>query len=246
MIQALSDAGYDKNNPDHFLIICGDLLDRGNKPVECLKFVNSIPDTNKALILGNHELLLKECLNRKYFCKHDFSNGTMDTVFSIFYRERLKDEDLTKRLKEASTTFEVDSMILDIVSKNDDLNNYFNSLVNYHETKKCIYVHGWIPIGCDYKTADQDMWNDATWVNGFTQGFSGNNKTGKDIVFGHWHCSYGWAKEYPDEYTEFHEFGNAKPNFNIYEGTNFVGIDGCTALTKKVNVRKVLYDSEVD
>ena len=41
MIKALDDAGFDKENNSHIFVHCGDLLDRGEKPLECLKFVNS-------------------------------------------------------------------------------------------------------------------------------------------------------------------------------------------------------------
>ena len=35
MIQALSNAGFDRNNPNHIFVSLGDLLDRGKQSVEC-------------------------------------------------------------------------------------------------------------------------------------------------------------------------------------------------------------------
>ena len=64
MIKALEEKGWDINNPDHIFVSLGDLLDRGNEPMECLKFVNSIPRDRKILIRGNHEDLIEECLDR--------------------------------------------------------------------------------------------------------------------------------------------------------------------------------------
>lgn len=36
---ALDTAGFDKDNPEHWLISCGDHFDRGSKPKEVLRFV---------------------------------------------------------------------------------------------------------------------------------------------------------------------------------------------------------------
>ena len=41
-IEALNKAGYDKNNKDHILIICGDIFDRGTKPLEIYEFLKNM------------------------------------------------------------------------------------------------------------------------------------------------------------------------------------------------------------
>jgi hypothetical protein len=54
----------------------------------------------------------------------------------------------------------------------------------------------------------------------------------KIIVFGHWHCSTGWAKE-----EGLSEFGDdAKWDIYRNEDKKIIGIDRCTAHTGKVNV----------
>ena len=65
MIAALNEQGFDKNDPDHIFVCLGDLLDRGEKPLECLAFVNSLPAKRKLLIRGNHEDLLEDCIYRR-------------------------------------------------------------------------------------------------------------------------------------------------------------------------------------
>ena len=65
MVAALTSVGFDYNNPDHILVSCGDLLDRGNKTLETLKYVNGLPKERKILIRGNHEDLLTECIKRR-------------------------------------------------------------------------------------------------------------------------------------------------------------------------------------
>ena len=35
---ALKDKGFDLNNPEHKIILCGDLFDRGSQPKEIINF----------------------------------------------------------------------------------------------------------------------------------------------------------------------------------------------------------------
>ena len=72
MISALEKSGFEYNNPNHVLISCGDLLDRGNNTIDVLRYINGLPKERKILVKGNHEELLTECLNRKEFYQHDF------------------------------------------------------------------------------------------------------------------------------------------------------------------------------
>ena len=40
--KSLNDAGFDKNNPEHYLLVCGDCFDRGNESEELLYFLMSL------------------------------------------------------------------------------------------------------------------------------------------------------------------------------------------------------------
>jgi hypothetical protein len=51
----------------------------------------------------------------------------------------------------------------------------------------------------------------------------------KTLVFGHWHCSKGWAKK--EHRSQFDD--DAK--FDPFYGDGFIAIDACTAHTGKVN-----------
>ena len=59
--QALAEAGFDKENPDHLLICCGDYFDRGEENVEVLKFFEQLKHC--VLLRGNHEDLLLKLLD---------------------------------------------------------------------------------------------------------------------------------------------------------------------------------------
>jgi hypothetical protein len=81
----------------------------------------------------------------------------------------------------------------------------------------------------DWRNASQEEWDEATWGNPFDMADRGlmPNKT---IVFGHWHCSTGWAKA--ENCSEFDD--DAK--FDPYYGDGFISIDACTAYSRQCNV----------
>ena len=69
LLHVLEKAGFDKNNPEHTLISCGDHFDRGRQPTEVMNYLMALP--RKILIRGNHEDLLYECCERGWFKPHD-------------------------------------------------------------------------------------------------------------------------------------------------------------------------------
>ena len=52
MKAALDEAGFDPENENHTLISCGDVIDRGKRPNEVVKYLVNLP--RKILIRGNH------------------------------------------------------------------------------------------------------------------------------------------------------------------------------------------------
>lgn len=80
---ALGKAGFNVDNNDHILIICGDIFDRGYQTLECYNYIMSIPKHRRILIRGNHELLFLELLDSDLPGRHDYSNGTVRTFCHI-------------------------------------------------------------------------------------------------------------------------------------------------------------------
>lgn len=160
-IRDLTDAGYDKDNPNHVLIVCGDIFDRGTQPLQVYNFLRSIPRERRILIRGNHESLLKEMVERGYAESHDRQNGTLDTLY--YLKEMPSDREYTYN-------FYVETLNQNIKYGSEEYNkikdNYEtkrNSIwhgivkeilawidsdewVNYYETKDYIFVHSWIPL----------------------------------------------------------------------------------------------------
>ncbi|MBQ8287714.1 MAG: metallophosphoesterase [Clostridia bacterium] len=60
MKQALTDAGFNPQDPSHLFICCGDCFDRGSENRAVLEYIQSLP--RKVLIRGNHEDLLAQVL----------------------------------------------------------------------------------------------------------------------------------------------------------------------------------------
>lgn len=228
--KALDEKGFDPNNETHWLVVCGDCFDRLGESKELLKYLMSLK--RKILVKGNHDLLLEELCIRGFPYSHDKSNGTVRTVQDISSKYSLRE------FQEAC----------DITY--NKLGRYRELLVNYFETKNYIFVHSWIPTNVkfegdskpwyqqgktltwmeDWRNANEVEWEEAMWGNPFVRAEQDLNKTGKIIVFGHFHTSYQWAKD-----GKCSEFGE-DAIFESYYGKNYIGIDACTAYTNRVNV----------
>lgn len=225
MVEALDKAGFDSKNENHWLVVAGDNFDRGPDPTNVMKFLMELP--RKILIRGNHEQLLEELCERGHPYNYDNSNGTTRTVWKLGWFDDFQ---------------ECCGVALNRVKP------FFDKMVNYFETKNYIFVHSWIPVinkdglpahytrgrqfewNPDWRHAHFSDWEEARWGAPFDMAEKGFNQTGKTIVFGHWHCSTGWAKS--EGCSEFGE--DAK--FDPYYGDGFISIDACTAHSGKVNV----------
>ena len=229
--KALDEKGFDPNNENHWLIVCGDSYDRGNESEEVLHFLMSLE--RKVLIKGNHDILLEDCCMREFPYSYDCSNGTKRTIQDIGGARYGKPFDECCRITWNKTQA------------------YRDNLVNYFETKNYIFVHSWIPTfqyGIQHykydetwREATNDRWDDAMWGNPFMLAEMGLNQTGKTIVFGHWHTSWAYSKY--EGVSEFGEDACWEPYINIQN--NIIGIDRCTAHTGEVNVL-VLEDEFLD
>lgn len=222
--RALDNAGFDPDNEDHYLVVCGDCFDRGPDSVKVLRYLNNLP--RKVLVKGNHEQLLVDCCERGYAMQHDMSNGTQRTILHLGYG------------------YDFDEMCQYTLERTKP---FIDGMVNYFETKNYIFVHSWIPViskdglpayytrgrsfefNPDWRNATQQEWDDAMWGNPFDMAKRGLLPD-KTIVFGHWHCSVGWS-----ESEDRCEFGD-DAKFDPYYGDGFIAIDACTAYSGKVNV----------
>ena len=234
-VNAIGNKGFFIEKEPHKLVVCGDLFDRGNQSAELQEFILELMKKDKVILIkGNHEDLMMDLLNSaEYYFKngiafsHHWSNGTVKTLF-----------DLTGMYGGNYTP----KQVVNKMSKTPYIKSFIPSMVDYYETEHYIFVHGWIPtivlrdIGYKYlpinewRTAGAEQWEKARWINGMDAWSQGIKVDGKTVVCGHYHTSWGHS------HLEGHgvEFGE-KADFSPFYGDGIIAIDGCTALTRRVN-----------
>lgn len=225
---ALKEKGFDINNPKHKIIVCGDLFDRGHQPQQIINFILTHKD-KFILIRGNHEDLMQEMIDRNFNLRHDLYNGTAFTIVDLYPDWQIKEFNLKK------------------ISKITGLEEVLNMCIDYYETKKYIFVHGWIPTkenklqyDKDWREASKERWEKARWQNPVLMFKNKIYESNKTIVCGHWHCSALWNAQSPELYDEF----GPKENFKPFITKDIIALDACTAYTKKVNVL-VIEDTKI-
>ena len=224
-MMALNNMGFDENNPNHKVIICGDAFDRGNESAKMLEWIIDMIKRDKLIyIKGNHEILMQDMLKRGFPLWHDEYNGTEKTFVQLSnaYIENPGADDPNIVVKKA-------------------LQPLYDNMVNYYVTKKYVFVHGFLPvfrnedglyrINKQWKRANQKRWNDAMWLNSMDMVINnGLHLKDKTIVAGHFHTS--WARYMFDYEPEFGEGSDFSPY--CYKDW-LIAIDACTAHTGEVN-----------
>lgn len=233
MKRALRAAGYQKSNPNHVLIVCGDIFDRGPDSVRVYKYLRSIPKQRRVLIRGNHEYLLRDAVARGHCLQHDITNGTYDTIcqfLEYFYPG------------------------VDISSFGAPMGSFRNlgvlqwifgpEWVNYFELGSYIFVHGWIPVtpvrlggywdtsmgdfDPDWRDASQSEWETASWSCPWALYKRHILPPGQTIVCGHWHAA--------DFRKHIDGLLSSECTNELYLNEQIVGLDGCTARSGFCNV----------
>lgn len=158
MLSALTAAGFDKNNHNHNLIICGDIFDRGNQTVLVYNFIKSLPSDRVILIQGNHELLYFELLDKDIPDKYDFSNGTVKTFCHIagydpmlldtsylYYKSQQEGKKVS--VSDINNTIKATWKKIRSKVKRHEITKWLKSEVwnNYYELGDLIFVHSFLP-----------------------------------------------------------------------------------------------------
>lgn len=175
-MSSLNESGFDINNPEHILIVCGDIFDRGTKPLEVYEFLKNLPKERRILIKGNHEYLLNELVARGFELSHDIHNGTYDTLcyiaklpdrITFSHREYLKrsqyiygTDSYKEYLEELRKKEEAREHKLYTNRKLKQILKWINSdeWVNYYELGKYIFVHAFIPLREKMIEMDNALW----------------------------------------------------------------------------------------
>lgn len=248
MLEAIHNKGFEENNPDHKLIICGDVFDRGNQSVEIYDYLRRIDD-QFIYIRGNHEDLLMDCVRDiaagRIIGSHHYSNGTVKTIEQLC---DLKENELCFPRRSDSTN----QLVYDRMKPIMEWVN--TKSVNYAEIGDNIFVHGWIPIvgdGMDFMgnwknprpaprewwdNGNEELWKESRWDNGMALWKQGVRIPDKTIYMGHYHCSWGWShiehkrKEFPEKNKK-----DWKQSFEPFIKDGIVAIDSCCAYSGFLN-----------
>lgn len=250
LINALNEKGFNPEDENHKLIVCGDLMDRGPEAVQLQKYILELMERDKVILIkGNHEdLILDLIINIGFYTfrfrdSHHYSNGTIDTCEQLV---KMSDYDVMHNPLKFVTKMVNTPFIKTIIP----------AMKNYFETEHYIFVHGWIPCmveksvypnnpkatkykyNADWRSASEEQWEEARWFNGMELAHKHNIKEpGKTIVCGHWHCSWGWAhilqkyKEFPNKSRK-----NWEKAFEPYTEGGLVALDACTYYSGIINV----------
>ena len=243
MLDALINAGFDINNPEHIIIGCGDYLDRGNGSMKIVDFLYKLHKDNRTILIrGNHEDLFEEMVKREYPFDYDISNGTVKSLGGLQTPYEWNEGKTMLRFEEA--THHYDKRWRELL---DDM-------VDFYEGNHYIFVHGWIPMASrtrsdgklrhfydpNWRSASAEKWKEARWENGMFMASLGITEKDKTIVCGHWHCSWGNVRENPEnkdktasELSKL-EFADEE-NFHTFKGNGVIGLDACTAFTGYCN-----------
>jgi len=232
MIKALVNNGFDENNPNHIIISCGDLFDRGKQAKKVLDFFYKLYTQKRCILVsGNHDDLFYDMIQRQTYFKEDIHNGTLMTLAQLQTQEM--------NILDVLNNFPLACKAYD--KRIDELRE--NS-INYIEFKNHIFVHGWIPLNeIDDKyiydpkwrlNTSLSSWEQSRWLNGMEMQSKGFIDPCKTIICGHWHASWGYVRKNfksltDDEYKEL-EFSN-KNFFKPFYDTGIIAIDSCVSFT---------------
>lgn len=220
--EALNEAGFNPEDENHLLVVCGDAFDRGPDSAKMLEWLLGLE--RMVYVKGNHDTLIQDMLKRGCALWHDRHNGTETTFYQLaneYANEIYAHADPYTKVKEV-------------------LQPLYDKMVNYFETKHYVFCHGFLPtvkkvdgvkINHHWRRAIQRNWDLAMWPNGMEMVDRGLYLKNKTIVVGHWHASWGHAR-----FEGKPEWGEGADFSPFYYEDKLIAIDACTAHTGKVNV----------
>lgn len=140
---SLEKSGYDKNNPNHKLIILGDFFDRGSEA----KLVKDFMLNEKAILIrGNHDDSLMRLYETGYIKSHNYISGTFNTMEQLGENE----------------PGEANRVLTDFRLKNKDLMDLYYKMPYYYIVKDILFVHSWVPDVDNIIKATKEEWHNAT------------------------------------------------------------------------------------
>ena len=205
--KTLEENGFDPQNLQHMLVVCGDCFDRGRENRETYAYLKSIK--NKVLIRGNHEEMLMKVIERGSINVNNMYNGTDVTVEEFFGCENISPSGEVKMSP----------------TRKKQLVDFVKDTVDYYETENYVFVHGWVPECTDWHHATAEDWSRARWT-GWCDVKDKSLAGKKTVVCGHRATYYAAGIDRTRRGSDYSPFF----------GEGFIAIDGCTIRSGIVNV----------
>lgn len=241
LISGLDEIGFDINNPDHILVVAGDVFDRGRDAVKLYGYLKELTDKEKAIVLaGNHDEFLIQFLEQKNLglCYFNFRNNGTDKTIDDFLGQTLSWDTYVCMKYSAEEQFKmtqeewnnvwaafVRESAEEINVNYPELLQWIKSLPDYLELEHSIITHGMI----DESNGDWHNplcgWKNLHWAKP-NESANFPNHTGKHIYVGHINSDmirdiYGEDGNGNEMYT--------RPSEDV------TYLDSCSILTHKLN-----------
>ena len=255
MMSALENSGFFRETRPCKLIVCGDLLDRGEGTLDTVRFMLELLEQGRLIyVRGNHEDLLVRLLSDlvgDYDLKR-IENGDSYHVRNGTWQTALRLAGMTE-----AETPEERELLVRRVCASDFYTVLMPAAVDYFETEHYVFTHGYIPChaiqgspkyerykdfyrNANWRDASPEEWGYARWYNGMEFACQRNlYLPDKTVVCGHHHCSYGHANIEGEGaenglraiYTPFYGQRPHQPDAPLA----VIGLDASTAVSGIVN-----------
>lgn len=237
--RALKRAGFKVTEPSHKLVVVGDSFDRGSESYELYKWLSKLIKKGKAIVLrGNHTYFFESVLNKTERGFNFQHNGLDKTIDSFMHQTRAFEMFLLfNNLEYNQESFDkFISHVSDSIQKEfPTIKEEIEALPDYFETQNYIFTHGIIFNNQDFRNTPTSYWRKENhWAKPEDYATGYWNMTGKTIVVGHLDTE---TIKRALKRREHLELVQDKPYHTLYvKQFDTFFLDGCTILTKRINV----------
>lgn len=177
LYKALSKAAFDLKNPEHIVIINGDILDRGNDGDKVIRFLENLISKNRLLgIMGNHDKFLVDILNADIVVK--------TIQWNIFRNGFKKTLELGCGVGNIDDDFDIETIVKireSLLEKYPIFCKWIMTLPLFREFENHVLVHGFLDFGLeDWRETDQKT---CIWSRGYNKEIPATFK--KKLIIGH-------------------------------------------------------------
>ena len=177
LMESLNRNGFDINNDNHRLIVCGDAFYSGPQPGELFVFLRELSEKGRLIfVYGNHDVELLDNLRAEHFTRPANRKCAELVVGYLTGKKGLADSEIVSECERLGFTH----FLAEVP-------------VWYYENENYVFTHGFIPTE---KKAYRSDWRNATekeWRNAAARGDAmalsmryGVSEPNKKIVCGHY------------------------------------------------------------